>query len=80
MHLSVTVVPKSGRFEIKQKDGKIKIYLKSPAQSNKANLELIRELKKLLKCNVLIVSGSTSRKKILDVALKEEELKSMLPI
>jgi uncharacterized protein (TIGR00251 family) len=80
LQLSVVVFPKSGRFEIKNKDGQIKIFLKSPAESNKANLELILKLEKLLKCNVRIVGGFTSRKKILEVPLKEEELKNMLPI
>lgn len=80
MRLLVTVVPKSGRFEITQKEGKLRIFLKSPAESNKANLELVRELGRMLKCRVSIASGLASRKKTLEIPLKEEELKIMLKI
>ena len=80
MQLEITVVPKSRAFRIEKKDGKIKIHLRSAPESNKANLELIRELKKLLKADVRIVAGLSSRRKILEIALDEEQLKNMLPI
>ena len=66
MIVEVTVVPKSSRFRITKKDGKIKIHLTSPPEDNKANLELIKELKKL-GCPASIVSGHRSRHKKLDV-------------
>jgi len=80
MQLEVTVIPKSRAFCIEKKGERIRIHLKSAPESNKANLELIRELKKLLKAEVRIVAGLSSRKKILDIALDEEQLKNMLPI
>lgn len=80
MRLSVTVVPKSGRFAIEKSQGRLKVYLKSPATKNKANLELVREMGRILKCDVRIVSGLGSRKKTLEIPLEEEQLKTMLPI
>jgi uncharacterized protein (TIGR00251 family) len=80
MRLEVTVVPRSGRFRFSSKEGKLKVYLASAPESNKANLELIKEMKRLLKADVRIVSGKTSRKKILEIDLPEEQLKTMLPI
>ena len=67
MIVDVTVVPKSGRFSVQQKEGKIKIYLKSPPEQNKANLELIKELSKRLGCEVRIISGLKSRQKRLEL-------------
>lgn len=80
MRIRVTVFPKSGRFEIRSKEGEIKVYLKSPAESNKANLELMKELRKKLKVQVRIVAGLTSRKKTLEVDLPEQDLKRLLSI
>jgi len=67
MIIEVTVVPKSVKFQILEKDGKIKIHLKSPPEDNKANLELIKELKKL-GCTATIISGHKSRHKKLEVS------------
>jgi len=78
--IEVTVVPKSGRFQVTSKEGKLKIYLKSAPESNKANLELVKEMRRLLGAEVRIVSGLTSRKKVLEIPLSEQELKRMLSI
>ena len=78
MLLEVTVVPRSGRFEIINDKGRIKIFLKSAPESNKANMELLKELKRLLGVEVRLVSGGSSRRKIIEVNLPEEELKKML--
>ncbi len=62
MIVEVSVVPNSKKFEIK-KNGKIKIHLKSKAENNKANIELIKELSKRYNCEVSIVSGLKSKNK-----------------
>jgi uncharacterized protein (TIGR00251 family) len=80
MQLEVTVVPRSRCFRIESKDGMIRIFLRSAPESNKANMELIRNLKKLLKAEVRIISGLTSRRKILEISLSSEQLKKLLPI
>lgn len=73
MIVNVTVVPNSGFFKISQKDGKTRIYLKSKAEDNKANIELIKKLKKLLKCEVRLVSGMKSKTKKLELSIPEQQ-------
>ena len=80
MRLEITVVPKSGGFKVEVKEGRIKVFLKSAPESNKANIELQKEMQRLLKADVRIVFGLTSRRKILEVGLSKEELKKVLPI
>ena len=71
--IEVTVVPRSKKFQVTVKEGRVRIYLKSPAQKNKANIELVRELSRLLGTEVRIISGLSSRKKKLDLGMSEKE-------
>jgi uncharacterized protein (TIGR00251 family) len=71
MIVEVTAVPKSGRFSVSFKDGKVKVFLKSAAEDNKANLELVKELSKLLGSPVRIVSGHTSRRERIEAGISE---------
>jgi uncharacterized protein (TIGR00251 family) len=48
-------------------NGLVKIAVKAPAEMNKANRELVKFLSKMLKKNVEIVSGLTSKQKVLKV-------------
>lgn len=80
MRINVTVIPRSSRFKIESKNGSIKIHLKSAPESNKANIELIKELRRLLDAEVRIVSGLSSRKKILEIDKSAEDLKRLLQI
>jgi uncharacterized protein (TIGR00251 family) len=76
--IEVTVVPKSGRFSISVKDKKVKIFLKSAAEQNKANHELVKELSKLLGKDVRIASGLKSKLKRLEIDITEEEWENFL--
>lgn len=78
MIADISVVPKSKRFSISVKEGKVKVFLKSPAEHNKANLELVKELSKLLKADVRVVSGLKSRRKRLEIALDQAEWDAFL--
>lgn len=78
MRIEVTVVPRSSRFELRSKEGKLRVYLKSAPESNKANIELVKELKKHLRADVRIIAGFTSRRKVLEIGLREQQLKSLL--
>ncbi|MFH1685426.1 MAG: DUF167 domain-containing protein [Candidatus Micrarchaeota archaeon] len=78
MILELTVVPKSKKFSIVQKDGKIKVHLKSAPENNKANLELIKELSKVLGCQVRIMSGLKSKHKKLDLDISQEDFEMRL--
>ena len=78
MKVEVKVIPNSGRFLIKRKDGEVRILLKSKAEANKANVELLKELRKRLKKEVRLISGSRSRKKILEIGIGENEWEEFL--
>ncbi|MDP3990579.1 MAG: DUF167 domain-containing protein [archaeon] len=65
--LSVRVIPNSGRNEIVIEGDKVRIYLKSIPDKNKANQELIKFLKKEFGLSVEIKSGMKSRDKILKI-------------
>lgn len=65
--LKVKVIPHSGRTELKEEDGKLKVYLKSAPEKGKANAELIKFFKKNYKLSVRIKSGETNREKVLEV-------------
>ncbi len=73
MILELTVFPKSKKFSIVQKDGKIKVHLKSAPEHNKANLELIKELSKLFNCQVRIISGLKSKAKKVELNISQED-------
>jgi uncharacterized protein YggU (UPF0235/DUF167 family) len=78
MIADVTAVPKSGRFSVSFKDGKVKIFLKNAAEGNKANLELVKGLSKLLGASVRIVSGITSRRKRVELGITDLEWAAFL--
>lgn len=65
--LKIKVIPQSGRTELVEEAGKLKLYLKSAPEKNKANLELIKFFKKEFKVSVRIKSGETSREKVLEI-------------
>ncbi len=81
MRIAVTVVPKSGSFRVERKgDGSIKVYLRSAPESNKANIELVKEMRRLLKAEVRIVSGLTSRHKVLEAMLSEQDYLKIMAV
>ena len=68
MILNIRVKTNSGKQEInKISEGKYLVNLKSFPENNKANLELIKLLKKEFKKNIKIIKGIKSRKKIIEV-------------
>jgi len=68
MKLKVKVKPSSGKQEIKKiSDDEYQIKLKSKPENNKANIELVKLLKKYFKKEVKILKGKTSKNKIIEV-------------
>jgi len=66
--IKIIVRPNSSKTEIiKWEKDSIRLAVKAPPIKGKANQEVIRFMKKYLKCDVKIVSGSTGRVKILRV-------------
>jgi uncharacterized protein (TIGR00251 family) len=68
MRIHVKVKPNSQKQEIKKISNKeYEISLKKPPEDNKANIELLKLLKKTFKKNIKLISGHTSRKKIVEI-------------
>lgn len=68
MIIKIKVYPNSGKEEIfKIKEDFYKVYLKKPAENNKANIELIKVLKKHFHQNVNIIKGIRSKDKIIQI-------------
>ena len=70
--LKIKVIPHSGRTELKEDEGKLKLYLKAAPEKGKANAELIKYFKKEFKLSVRIKSGESSREKVLLVSSNNE--------
>ncbi len=67
MIIKVKVKPNSGRKDVIRKKDEYMVYLKSRPENNKANIELIKLLKKHFDRPVKIKSGRSSREKIIEV-------------
>ncbi len=67
MIIKVKVKPRSGKKEIVENDGRYIVYLKSTPEEGKANVELVKLLKKHFNKPVKIKSGLTSRNKIVEI-------------
>lgn len=65
--LKIKVISNSSKLELIEEDGKLKLYLKSIPDKNKANLELIKFFKKEFGLRMEIKSGMRSREKVLKV-------------
>jgi len=77
--IKIVVKPKSKKFEIKPEKESLIVFCRNAPEKGKVNRELIKELSKLLKCQVTIVSGFTSKEKIILIKnTKSETLESML--
>ncbi|MFH1637541.1 MAG: DUF167 domain-containing protein [Candidatus Woesearchaeota archaeon] len=67
MRINVVVRPKSGKSEIIGEDNVYKASLKSVPEGGKANLELLKLLRKHFKKQARIVSGKTSKRKVVEL-------------
>jgi len=68
--VSVKVIPKSGRSELKMVGKTLKVWLKSAPTDGKANEELVRTLADKLsvsRTSIEIVSGFSSKNKLVDI-------------
>ena len=69
MKIEVKVKPHSGKQEIEKiSDSKYLAHLKAQLENNKANIELIKLLKKHFKKPAKIVRGKTSRRKVIEIS------------
>ncbi len=66
-YLKIKVIPNSSRTELTEENGSLKLYLKSPPEKDKANLELLKFFKKEFNLKVVIKSGRKGREKLLEI-------------
>jgi uncharacterized protein (TIGR00251 family) len=72
--LSVYVKPDSREFKIEVEDDELVVHCKESPTKGKVNKELVKELSRLFKRKIEIVSGFTSKQKkvlITDISLDE---------
>jgi len=68
MKIRIKVKPNAGKQEIiKIKKDEYKVSLREKAENNKANIELLKLLKKYFKREVKIVKGLKGRNKIVEL-------------
>ena len=61
--LDVYIKPKSKEFKIEEEDDKLAVFCRESPVKGRVNRELIKELSKLFKRRVEIISGFSSRQK-----------------
>ena len=74
--LDVYVKPKSKEFKIEKEDDKLAVFCRESPVKGRVNRELIKELSRLFKRRVEILSGFSSRRKkflVRDIEAKEVE-------
>jgi len=68
MIIKLQVKPNARRTEIlEEREGFLRVAVKAPPVEGKANLELLKFLKKHFKSEVRLVSGRTSKRKLISV-------------
>ena len=71
MKLNIKVIPRASKNRIVKEEGRLKVYVTSPAVDGKANksvIELLAEHFKVKKRAVSIVSGKKNREKIVEIS------------
>lgn len=80
--VSIKVIPKSGRSELKFEGNLLKVWLKAAPEDGKANDELVRTLAKrfdLARSGIEIVRGKSTKNKTVDITgITVEEMKKTL--
>ncbi len=70
MNISIRVIPRASRVEVKAGNGTLKVYLTKPAVEGQANAQLISALAdhfKVKKYQVTIKQGQNSRNKVIAI-------------
>jgi uncharacterized protein (TIGR00251 family) len=71
LRITVKVVPNARKAQVKEEQGRLKVWVTAPAVEGKANAALIETLAehfKVRKSAIAIVRGETSREKVVDIA------------
>lgn len=77
--VSVKVRPNSERFRLTRRGEELVLELTSPPREGKANQEILSGLPRLLRCEVRILRGSQSSKKLLLLkGITEQDIEAVL--
>ncbi len=77
--IDLYVKPGAGAFRIEVSGDEITVYCRSPPEGGKANLEIIKQLTKILGSEVTLISGGKSRvKRVLITGCTPEQVRAML--
>jgi uncharacterized protein (TIGR00251 family) len=74
--ITVKVVPNAKQPQVKEEQGRLKVYVTAPPVDGKANEAVIETLAahyKVRKSAVTIVRGETSREKVVDIDLTKKK-------
>ena len=74
IRISIKVIPNAKKNRIVEENGRLKVYVSSPAVDGKANKAVLEELAsfyKVKKREVRILSGEKRREKVVEVGLKQ---------
>lgn len=82
MLLNVRVYPNSAglKFEFDGERRLLSVHLTAPAERNKANVQLIKELARKLEIgpeSIRIKTGKSSKNKVLEIGLEERDLEEI---
>ena len=79
--LEIRAKTNSGCFEIFEKDGAVVVKIKGRPIEGEANLEIVKNFRKILGCEVDLVSGFKSKDKVLLIrSFDEDAVKKKLTI
>ncbi len=68
MRLEIKVLPGAGKDEVSEDGGAITVRVKAQAKDNKANVAVLKVLRKHFGKEVRFVSGLKSRKKTVEIS------------
>ena len=74
LRLKVSAGKKKFRAVLNKEDEVLLVYTKNKAQDGKANLEIVKELSRILKTKIEIVSGFKSKNKIAHFECEKEKV------
>ena len=72
------VVPNAKTFRLEPTTDGFRVYVKEKAEGNKANIALLKGLKRLLRQEVRLVLGAKARNKVLEIEGTEKEVLNAL--
>ena len=67
MRMEIKVVPNAGINEVSEKEGTLTVKVKAPAKGNRANIAVMKLLRKHFGKDVRMLSGFASKKKVVEV-------------